>query len=309
MPPSTLQQDEDPVCCRARRDLNDPFFLKGYHLAWRGDDGAGVAIYYVQDQHGNANAINKTSNLTKHPTETTASGDDDQPHHYQPPCYPCGILGCAQTFTSLAACEGHYEESHMFQCRECHAILPSDHLLDLHLQEAHDNAYFLESVKRGTQGYQCLVCHLQFPSMQERLTHLMVQHGYPKWFRFIPQAQPVDEEIQKKKDKWIKNHEHHQSSKETENYEDEKDAMNDADTNEELLRLQKHDQRRDRQKQKRAKVPCKFYNQGGCWRGDKCMFLHSNASADVLMEDLTQDLANKVKVTVPDQISFGRKRR
>lgn len=303
-------KDYDPVCSRGRRDLNDPFFLKGYQLAWRGDDGASLAIYYVQnDQQGSQENLEDETDgsmmmVSNNQHETTL---DEDLGYDQPPSYPCGVLGCSLEFPSIAACEEHYENRHIFQCRECHAILPTDRLLDLHLQEAHDNAFFLASVERGTQGYECLVCtDATFPSIQERLAHLMTEHGYPKWFRFVPQARPVDETIKKKKDKWIKNHE--QSSKPAAIIVAEESKMDTSQHDEELFQ-KKHEQRRERQKQKRAKVPCKFFGKGGCWRSEKCMFLHCSNSTDANMDALAEDMATKVKVTVPDNISFGRKRR
>jgi hypothetical protein len=294
-PSSSTIHDEDPVCSRGRRDLNDPFFLKGYQVAWRADDGAGVAIYYVNDD------TTTGGDITAPEAIKASQNDGDQPK-YQPPSYPCGVLSCSMTFPSLVACDEHYEVSHMFQCHDCHAILPSDRLLDLHLQEAHDN-FFLASVERGTHGYACLVCDgAQFPSIQDRLSHLMVTHGYPKWFRFVPQAQPVDEVVEKKKHKWIKNHE--QSSKAPMMEEEEKTRI-DATRQDAEARQQKHDQRRERQKQKNARIPCRFHlTAGGCWRGDKCMFRHGESGVD----NLTNDLVSKAKVSVPDNISFGRKR-
>jgi hypothetical protein len=267
-PPAKTAQDDarsDPSCSRDRRDVNDSFFHKGYQLVWR--DQGSVAIYYFDDANSTpARALSRQEGETSHK-----------------PQYPCGVIGCSLVFDSFVDCDAHYEESHIFQCRECHAILPSDRLLDLHLQEAHDS-FFAAAVDRGRAKYACLVCYQEFGSVQDRLAHLMECHRYPKWFRFIPKALFNEEVVQQKKHKWTKNH---SKCKKENQMEEEPD-------------LEKR-KRRERQKQKRSTIPCKFFaSKGGCWRGDKCVFLHTTS-----MEVLTDQLAT---MTVPDKISFGRKR-
>ena len=38
----------------------------------------------------------------------------------------------------------------------------------------------------------------------------------------------------------------------------------------------KKKERKERKKKANALIPCRFYNsKGGCWRGSRCMFLHS----------------------------------
>ena len=198
------------------------------------------------------------------------------------PRYPCGVLGCTLAFDSLADCDAHYEESHIFQCFECFAILPSEKLLDLHLQEAHDS-FFAAAVERGKAKFSCLVCDEEFDSIQNRHTHLMAIHRYPKWFRFVPKAH--DGALDKKKHIWILNH---SKSKKGDKMDKEPDS--------------EKQNRRQRQNQKRSTIPCKFYaTQGGCWRGGNCIFLHTTS-----VEAVADQLAT---LTVPETISFGRKRR
>lgn len=255
--------DIDPTCIRVRRDLHDPFFLKGYQLAFEG------TVYYVENNEG---GVSPTKNQDEEYAEHTNR-------------FPCGV--CSLSFPSLIACEAHYEESHVFQCNECYAILPSDRLLDLHLQEAHDS-YFAAGVERGVQKFSCLVCENEFGSCQDRLVHLMEIHGYPKWFRFIAKARLENDT--KKKLKWMD-----QRSKR--NSEDDNLMVEETNT--------RKQERRARQKEKRATIPCKFHlSKGGCWRGDKCMFLHSDH-----MDDLSMQLSTKARVSVPENFSFGRRRR
>eukprot|EP00549_Striatella_unipunctata_P003029 CAMPEP_0118706534 /NCGR_PEP_ID=MMETSP0800-20121206/20615_1 /TAXON_ID=210618 ORGANISM="Striatella unipunctata, Strain CCMP2910" /NCGR_SAMPLE_ID=MMETSP0800 /ASSEMBLY_ACC=CAM_ASM_000638 /LENGTH=121 /DNA_ID=CAMNT_0006609087 /DNA_START=187 /DNA_END=552 /DNA_ORIENTATION=+ len=48
--------------------------------------------------------------------------------------------------------------------------------------------------------------------------------------------------------------------------------------------------RKQVQKEKRAQIPCKFYlSPGGCWRGDKCMFLHQHDDDDKIVANNNDD--------------------
>ena len=66
--------------------------------------------------------------------------------------------------------------------------------------------------------------------------------------------------------------------------------------------------RRELQKQKRATIPCRYFgSKEGCWRGEKCMFLHEKG--DEVMKGLVDDMERKAKVSVPENICFGRRRK
>mmetsp|Transcript_17104 Transcript_17104/g.25531 ORF Transcript_17104/g.25531 Transcript_17104/m.25531 type:complete len:411 (+) Transcript_17104:13-1245(+) len=106
----------------------------------------------------------------------------------------------------------------------------------------------------------------------------------------------------------------------------------------------KMQERKERKKKSNASIPCRFYNsKGGCWRGDNCMFLHvssttietksniskpksslngtkshrnntyaeSPQSMDICEEidSLANQMKAKAKISVPNNISFGRRRR
>lgn len=260
----------DPRCSRRRLDINDSFFLKGYELSCKNEGF--LAVWYLDS------------------TDIIECKKKKRDTHRHSDYYQCGVTGCTHAFESLSDCDAHYEESHIFQCRECYAILPSDRLLDLHLEEAHDS-FFAASVERGRARYACLVCKEEFDSDRERHVHLMKYHKYPKWFRFVPRTSAT-EESDKKKHKWITNHSKSRKG----------DTMDD-ETNTEKQ------QRRERQKQKRASIRCKFYDsKGGCWRGSNCMFLHDNTTTTT--QAPLDSLADQMAIlSVPDKISFGRKRR
>jgi hypothetical protein len=122
----------------------------------------------------------------------------------------------------------------------------------------------------------------------------MKDHQYPKWFRFVPRT-TTTEELDLKKHKWITNH---SKSKKEDSMDDEPSTCTEKQ------------QRREHQKQKRASIPCKFFSsKGGCWRGSKCMFLHATIAttpAATTVDSLADQLST---LSVPDTISFGRKRR
>ena len=264
----------DPRCSRSRLDVNDSFFLQGYQLSLKNEEF--FAVYRACADSTNVRKFKKKKYETR-----------------RLPQYQCGVVGCPLAFDSLWDCDAHYEECHIFQCRECYAILPSGRLLDLHLEEAHDS-FFAAAIERGRARYSCLVCNEQFRSDHERHVHLMKDHQYPKWFRFVPRT-TTTEELDLKKHKWITNH---SKSKKEDSMDDEPSTCTEKQ------------QRREHQKQKRASIPCKFFSsKGGCWRGSKCMFLHATIAttpAATTVDSLADQLST---LSVPDTISFGRKRR
>lgn len=75
--------------------------------------------------------------------------------------------------TGMAHCGCRYS------CGECKAQLPSEHLLSIHVAEAHDS-FFAAQAARKHRVYQCLVegCRSMFASLQERTQHLTDTHRY-----------------------------------------------------------------------------------------------------------------------------------
>ncbi|CAG4934110.1 unnamed protein product [Colias eurytheme] len=95
----------------------------------------------------------------------------------------CSIPGCNFTTTSLLDFENHYN-SHRYSCCECKRVLPSPHLLDLHVQEAHDSFFAVSSLRKPS--YCCYIeeCKEKFMNPDERLDHCVKVHKLPKDFRF-----------------------------------------------------------------------------------------------------------------------------
>lgn len=196
--------------------------------------------------------------------------------------YDCCVPHCLETFDSTSALEEHYEKNHVHQCHECHRIFPNEYLLDLHLQETHD-AYYQTLVQHGKTTYPCLVqnCPVTFDTLDQRMDHLQTAHGYPKWFRFHPRLSRSRRRCKKAGEKskrpWWNKHSIQTQSSSTSTgmemmVEEEEEGGKDAD-------LEKKRRRSARRKERNKDIPCRYYNSPrGCWRGDKCMFLHERRS-------------------------------
>jgi len=277
-----MMMDINDVCCgRKRRAVDDPFFTRCNRIALQRDE----VVFYIEERH-HENAV-KQMDAKKTDSETT-------PLHW----YPCCVPGCIKTFQTIAECEEHFDQEHLFQCGECHVVLPCNHLLELHLQEEHDS-FFTASVEHHQASFACLVesCSETFSSPQKRRQHLQSHHDYPKWFRFTTTT-PEQRKVLKKKTKWLHNHHKHSLP-----------PTNDGHMHVDMSEPKK--KRRELQKKKRATIPCRYFrSKEGCWRGDSCMFLHCNKSDDdVHVNSLVDDMQHKAKVSVPDKICFGRRRK
>ncbi|KAJ1731229.1 hypothetical protein LPJ61_002638 [Coemansia biformis] len=96
---------------------------------------------------------------------------------HDPPCH--GSVECP----SAHAYEKHYDQVHRHCCRECGAVLPGAHWLDLHIQECHD-AFFRARVARGEKPYQCLLrtCARTFSRPHKRRLHMLDKHHFAHSF-------------------------------------------------------------------------------------------------------------------------------
>lgn len=287
----------DSSCGRKRRAQDDAIFERGNRVAFQQSG----AIFYVEERYDfNVNDA----------VEVNVDKKLENSMHVLAYSYPCCVPGCTQTFHTISECEEHFDEQHMYQCGECHKVMPSNHLLELHLQEVHDS-YFRTCLEKQQASYTCLVesCGECCTTAEERLLHLRKDHGYPLWFRWSTLTQE-ERQVLKKKQVWA--HNHHKHSIPPKTLQDESKLQVD-DTNTAKTRTRKRAEqrakRREKQKQIRSTIPCRYYlSKEGCWRGDSCMFLHGNeVNEDVHMMDcLASDME---QLTVPDKISFGRRQR
>jgi hypothetical protein len=58
-----------------------------------------------------------------------------------PPLWECDTFGCGEFFSTADSFEQHYLQAHTYTCRVCSLNLPNNRLLEMHLQERHDE-YF-----------------------------------------------------------------------------------------------------------------------------------------------------------------------
>ncbi|CAK1541476.1 unnamed protein product [Leptosia nina] len=114
----------------------------------------------------------------------------------------CTVPGCTYTTDSLLDFENHYNASHRYSCNDCKKILPSPHLLDLHIQETHDSFFAVSALRKPS--YCCYIeeCKEKFQNPEERLDHCMKIHKMPKDFRFDqkPKKLKSNSKDNKKKD-------------------------------------------------------------------------------------------------------------
>lgn len=107
----------------------------------------------------------------------------------EPPTFEmiCSLPPHRQTlsFSSYEEYEVHYNKSHVHRCHECRKNFPTEHFLNLHIEETHDA---LISVKRerGERTYSCFVedCDRKCSTPQKRRMHLIDKHMFPKDYDF-----------------------------------------------------------------------------------------------------------------------------
>jgi len=89
------------------------------------------------------------------------------------------------SFPSLESYEVHYNKTHLNRCLECRKNFPTEHFLNLHIEENHDA---LVSVRRerGQKTYGCFVedCDRKCSTPQKRRMHLIDKHLFPKDYDF-----------------------------------------------------------------------------------------------------------------------------
>ncbi|KAI9646712.1 hypothetical protein NHQ30_004709 [Ciborinia camelliae] len=107
----------------------------------------------------------------------------------------CSLPGHHRTlsFLSYDDYEVHYKKSHMNRCLECRKNFPSEHFLNLHIEENHDA---LVSVRkdRGEKIYSCFVedCDRKCSTPQKRRMHLIDKHMFPQQYDFFVVNDGID---------------------------------------------------------------------------------------------------------------------
>ncbi|KAJ5689155.1 hypothetical protein N7462_003547 [Penicillium macrosclerotiorum] len=88
-------------------------------------------------------------------------------------------------FSSYEDYEVHYNQVHTNQCMQCLKNLPSQTLLDLHIEENHD-ALTEARRARGEKTYGCFIedCAKKCSTPSKRRMHLIDKHGFPRDYNF-----------------------------------------------------------------------------------------------------------------------------
>ncbi|KAI8903001.1 hypothetical protein BC833DRAFT_519880, partial [Globomyces pollinis-pini] len=91
-------------------------------------------------------------------------------------------------FESIPDYEHHYHTCHENVCSQCNRILPTKHILHLHLLEMHDSFWQINAEKKLVDKpmYECFVetCNVKSRTRRNRNRHLIHVHQYPKEFEF-----------------------------------------------------------------------------------------------------------------------------
>eukprot|EP00816_Leptocylindrus_hargravesii_P011261 CAMPEP_0196823714 /NCGR_PEP_ID=MMETSP1362-20130617/88589_1 /TAXON_ID=163516 /ORGANISM="Leptocylindrus danicus, Strain CCMP1856" /LENGTH=358 /DNA_ID=CAMNT_0042203683 /DNA_START=11 /DNA_END=1087 /DNA_ORIENTATION=- len=331
---------------RKRRAINDPFFQDGNMAVEQEAQNNSDTYFYVEIGEGTAEE-----------TATTAAPAIDTSYTTPPvssTCtYVCEIRGCVFVSKNWTDYEEHYLNNHVHICSECledmqsrtrqhqqcfaaayaHYTYPSQHLLDIHMEERHCAFFRLKNDKFQESGndatisnrriYSCLVegCGDKFMNDEERCEHLKEVHGYPRWFRF----HPTKTRFKKKKKifatrsgvAYATNGSGH-GKIEVDQIMTMQNSNYPSESHEKRQQQLKRTIRKQKQKEKRANVPCRFFRtREGCRHGDNCMFLHASKSAserdaedgmDVDVDVLTGEMS-RTKISIPSNLSFGRRRR
>ena len=286
----------------------------------------------------------------RQPNDTFFDPGNDVCQHYNAFSYIehdlyCEVRGCSFVTSSYHAYEEHYWNAHVHVCSVClenddnnrkcvlfrhDCCFTSLFLLDLHIEEVHGSDYCFTRPMECSQRYRCLEesCLERFSSEDERLSHLVLVHGYPKWFRFHRPRYKGKKADRKKRNGKKKKDMKQDKIVERKDSQREMDVDKCFDCSQSIS--SKRERQFDRKKEKYGNIKCKFFaTKGGCRRGDKCYFLHEkppNRNGSKQLEignewkaadndqsmDIDHDLADKlskVKLSVPKNLSFGRRRR
>lgn len=89
--------------------------------------------------------------------------------------------------------ETHYHNFHTNRCIECRKNFPTDHLLNVHIEECHDPLARVAREK-GEHTYSCFVegCERKCMTPQKRRLHLIDKHKYPHNYFFAVTKDGID---------------------------------------------------------------------------------------------------------------------
>eukprot|EP00899_Mesostigma_viride_P010685 jgi/Mesvir1/19618/Mv09912-RA.1 len=111
---------------------------------------------------------------------STLFADDESSDFHFMEALPCPLLHCSRVLSSATEFDDHYAACHRNACSVCGCVLPSPHLLGIHVAERHDS-FFAAMAARRKPVFECLVpaCSShRFTTSEARREHLRLVHGY-----------------------------------------------------------------------------------------------------------------------------------
>ncbi|TVY84901.1 Zinc finger protein [Lachnellula suecica] len=107
----------------------------------------------------------------------------------------CSLPGHRETlsFPSIESYEVHYNKTHLNRCLECRKNFPTEHFLNLHIEENHDALVSVRK-ERGEKTYGCFVedCDRKCSTPLKRRMHLIDKHMFPKEYDFYVVNDGID---------------------------------------------------------------------------------------------------------------------
>lgn len=91
----------------------------------------------------------------------------------------CNELPCNGTYVPIELYPSHVDQFHDHICISCQKNFGSGYMLELHLEECHNDF-------RSTTMVQCFeaTCNTKFSSHKDRILHLKDVHYYPDCYHF-----------------------------------------------------------------------------------------------------------------------------
>lgn len=112
----------------------------------------------------------------------------DHPSHSTAAAMKCSLPPHHETlaFSTFEDFEIHYAKEHANRCSECRKNFPTNHFLELHIEENHDPLSDARRA-RGEKTYRCFVmdCDKICSTPQKRRMHLIDKHMFPKNYDFF----------------------------------------------------------------------------------------------------------------------------
>ncbi|EED13011.1 conserved hypothetical protein [Talaromyces stipitatus ATCC 10500] len=155
----------------------------------------------TNDQTSDASPLHLTEpeQSTSPPTKITVPSPDNSSESQ--PQQQC-LMKCSLpphkdtlTFSSYDDYEAHYLKFHVNRCSECGKNFPTQHILNIHIEENHD-PLILARRDRGEKTFSCFVegCERKCSTPQKRRRHLIDKHMFPRNYNFFIVNDGIDKQ-------------------------------------------------------------------------------------------------------------------